>query len=150
MASSLSNPKSLFHAHSVSLPSRPHPLLSQVEENLFRLRATDASSSSSSICNKVRGLRDLFNSVDSFLQLGQTQQVLAKEYLEKQFFKVLDGSLRLLDLSSITKDVLLRNKEQAQELQSIFRGRRNNECSSRNEVNEYLTLRKEQIIFFVY
>ncbi|WRX13740.1 hypothetical protein QQP08_006227 [Theobroma cacao] len=48
MASSPPNPKPLFHARSDSLPSRPHLFRSQLEEHLCRLRATDASSSSSS------------------------------------------------------------------------------------------------------
>ncbi|EOX97489.1 Uncharacterized protein TCM_006488 [Theobroma cacao] len=144
MASSPPNPKPLFHARSDSSPSRPHLFRSQLEEHLCRLRATDASSSSSSsICNQLSCLRDLYDSVDSFLQLGQTQRALAKEFSGKQFDKVLDGSLRRLDVSSITKDVLSRTKEQAQELQSIFRRRRGDECSFRNEVNVYLTSRKE-------
>ncbi|XP_021286402.1 uncharacterized protein LOC110418102 [Herrania umbratica] len=113
MASSPPNPKSLFHARSASLPSRPHSFISQVEEHLCRLRATDAScSSSSSICNRLSCLGHLYDSVDGFLQLGQTQQALTKEFLGKQFDKVLDGSFRLLDVRSITKYVLLRTKEQ--------------------------------------
>ncbi|KAK6240651.1 hypothetical protein SCA6_006040 [Theobroma cacao] len=68
---------------------------------------------------------------------GDIEQTSVNKMLRSE-----SGSWRL-DVSSITKDVLSRTKEQAQELQSIFRRRRGDECSFRNEVNVYLTSRKE-------
>ncbi|KAK2665695.1 hypothetical protein Ddye_004269 [Dipteronia dyeriana] len=54
--------------------------------------------------------------------------------------ELLNGSLRILDVSSIAKDILLQTKECAQELSSVLHRRRSDEISS--EVKKYLTSRK--------
>ncbi|KAK8561204.1 hypothetical protein V6N13_149627 [Hibiscus sabdariffa] len=60
MDSSALNQKSSFRARSNSLPSRPHPLIPQIDEHLCRLKSNGvATSSSSSITEKLNGLRDL-------------------------------------------------------------------------------------------
>ncbi|WVZ05424.1 hypothetical protein V8G54_018770 [Vigna mungo] len=86
-------PKPLFKAASVlrwmttcsafvvafnSFPSAPHPVISQYEEHLQRLKDCEASSSisSSSLSHKLDGLLDLHDCTDNFLHLT-TKQVLA-------------------------------------------------------------------------
>ncbi|CAL9022926.1 unnamed protein product [Prunus brigantina] len=133
-----------LHTRSNSLPSRPHPIIEEVDELLCRLRSSEATStSSSSICNKLSGLQDLHDSIDRFLQLPLTQQALAQEQNEKWTNELLDGSLRLLDVCGTAKDVLLQTKECVQDLQSIMRRRRGGETGAlTSEVRKYLTSRK--------
>ncbi|ONH92439.1 hypothetical protein PRUPE_8G175600 [Prunus persica] len=131
-----------FHTRSNSFPSRSHPVLQEVDELLCRLRSSEATSaSSSSISHKLSGLQDLHDCVDRLLQLPLTQQALAQEQNEKWANELLDGSLRLLDVSSSAKDAILQTKECVQDLQSIIR-RRGGETGLTSEVRKYLTSRK--------
>ncbi|XWS55160.1 hypothetical protein CRYUN_Cryun10bG0151100 [Craigia yunnanensis] len=133
-----------YHSRSNSLPSRQHPLTSQIDENLSRLKASEAASTSSSIGHKLNGLQDLHECVDLLLQLPLTQKALAQEQHRKWVEKLLDGSLMLLDVCSTAKDALLQTKECNQELQSILRRRRGAEMGLVNEIRKYLTSRKSK------
>ncbi|KAK8653458.1 hypothetical protein V6N13_127456 [Hibiscus sabdariffa] len=131
-----------FHARSNSLPSRQHPITSQIDENLNRLRASQsASTSSSSVGHQLNCLQDLYDSVDMLIQLPLAQQSLAQEQQRKLVEQLLDGSLMLLDACGTAKDALSQTKECTQELQSILRRRRGAEGLA-NEVRKYLTSRK--------
>ncbi|KAL6346768.1 hypothetical protein AAG906_002884 [Vitis piasezkii] len=90
--------KARYHVRSISLPSRPHPLIPEFDEHLCRLRASQASSSSLSISHKLSGLKDLHDCVDDLLLLPLTQQTLAQHRHEKCVDELLDGSLKLLDV----------------------------------------------------
>ncbi|XVE67258.1 hypothetical protein DITRI_Ditri08aG0145900 [Diplodiscus trichospermus] len=132
-----------YHSRSNSLPSRQHPITSQIDENLTRLRASEAASTtSSSIGHKLNGLQDLHECLDLLLQLPLTQQALAQEQKRKWIEELLDGSLMLLDVFSTAKDALLQTKDCTQELQSVLRRRRGAEMGLVNEVRKYLTSRK--------
>ncbi|OMO72174.1 hypothetical protein COLO4_27789 [Corchorus olitorius] len=130
-----------FHARSNSLPSRQHPLTSQIEENLNRLRSSQSASTSSSLGQQLNGVQDLHEHVDMLLQLPSTQQALSQEQQRKCVEELLDGSLMILDVCNIAKDALLQTKECTQELQSILRRRRGVEGLA-SEVRKYLTSRK--------
>ncbi|KAL9391206.1 hypothetical protein Peur_015126 [Populus x canadensis] len=131
-----------YHTRSNSLPSRPHPLTSQINEHFSRLNSSQAtSSSSSSICHKLCCLQDLHDCVDKLILLPLTQKSLAQEQNEKWVDDVLDGSLGVLDVCSMARDALLQTKECAQELQSIMR-RRGNEIGFSGEIQTYSTSRK--------
>jgi len=106
MAASPVRQKTSFHARSNSLPSRPHPIISEFDENICRVRdsqATSKSSSSSSIGHKLSSLQDLYDSVDKFLQLPLTQQGLAQQRNQKCVDELLEGSLRLLDTCTLPR-----------------------------------------------
>ncbi|KAL5791303.1 hypothetical protein ACOSQ2_006191 [Xanthoceras sorbifolium] len=122
------------HTRSNSFPSRSHPLASNFEEHLRKLR------SSSSIFRRLTGLQDLHDCVDKVLSLPLTQQALAQEQQKKWVDELLNGSLKLLDMSSIAKDALLQTKECVQGLLSALRRRRGDEISS--EVKKFLASRK--------
>ncbi|KAI3974892.1 hypothetical protein MKX01_005004 [Papaver californicum] len=111
-----------FHVRSISLPTNSHPLTLAVEEQLCQLKAT----SSSSISQNLSGLKKLYDCVEDFLS---TQD-------GKCLDTVLDGSIMLLDVCSITKDVLSQLKQSVQELQSSIRRRS-------NDVSEYMISRKK-------
>ncbi|KAK2665691.1 hypothetical protein Ddye_004265 [Dipteronia dyeriana] len=142
MASSALNTQISYHVRSNSFPSRPHPITSEVDQHLSRLRSSQATSisTSSSICHDINGLQDLHGCVDKLLQLPLIQQALGQEQQKKWVNELLNGSLRILDISSIAKDALLQTKECAQGLLSVLRRRRGDEISS--EVKKYMTSRK--------
>lgn len=142
MANSPLSPKSnCTHARSTSLPSKPHPLILEINEHLAKLEASDAASSSSSFSIKLSGLQDLHDCVEKLVQLSQTREVLVEQ--EKGEDELLDGSLRLLDACTAAKDALLHTKECAREVQSIMRRKRGGESMEVTvEVRKYLTSRK--------
>jgi hypothetical protein len=142
MAASPVRQKTSFHARSNSLPSRPHPIISEFDENICRVRdsqATSKSSSSSSIGHKLSSLQDLYDSVDKFLQLPLTQQGLAQQRNQKCVDELLEGSLRLFDTCNSTQDALLQSKEFIRELQSVIRRRQGGVDS---EIRKYIASRK--------
>ncbi|XP_010242900.1 PREDICTED: uncharacterized protein LOC104587127 [Nelumbo nucifera] len=146
MAASPFNLKTRYHARSISFPSRSHPLTARVEEQLCRMKASESSSSSSlsSICHNLGGLKDLYDCVDDLLQLPLTQQSLARQQHESWTTGVLDGSLRLLDVCGTTRDVLLQMKESLQHLQSSIR-RKRGDSGIANDVSTYTLSRKKLI-----
>lgn len=93
-----SSPSTAFHhARSNSLPSRPHPVISQLQENLNRLRSPEAtgSSSSPSVTGKINGLQDLQECVDQLLLLPHMQQAFTHDCYavgSKSYWTVLSGS----------------------------------------------------------
>ncbi|KAK8561208.1 hypothetical protein V6N13_149623 [Hibiscus sabdariffa] len=140
MDSSALNQKSSFHARSKSLPSRPHPLIPQIDEHLCRLKSNEAATSTSSITGRLNGLRDLYELVDSWLQLPSTQNSLAQSCNDNE---LLNGSLRLLDVCGLAKDALLQAKEDAHQLQSVFRRRRGDDVGFKIDAKAYLASRKK-------
>ncbi|KAA8537432.1 hypothetical protein F0562_026881 [Nyssa sinensis] len=145
MADSLPMPKATSHTRSISLPSRSHPLTVSVEDHLNRLKASEATSSSSlsSICSNLNGLKDFLEQINDLLQLPQTQQTLFSEQCDRWTEEVLDGSLVLLDVCSTAKDVLVQMKESVQVLESSLRRKRGTECDLANEVSAYMISRKK-------
>ncbi|KAH7852522.1 hypothetical protein Vadar_025906 [Vaccinium darrowii] len=125
MASSPLRSKS-YHARSVSLPSRSHPLIPHLDEHLCRLRSSSEATSSSlpSISNKLQGLQKLYDCVDDLLLLPHTQQRLGQECNEKPVEVALEGYLWLLDTCAATKDIFSQTKEDVKEQLSILRRRR--------------------------
>ncbi|KAE9620373.1 hypothetical protein Lalb_Chr01g0002431 [Lupinus albus] len=113
------------HARSNSLPSKPHPIILQCNEYLARLEGASSDAISSLLLtHKLNGLQDLHNCVEKLVQLPLTQEALIHQSQEKWVEELLDGSLRLLDTCSATKDALIHTKECTRELQSIIRRRR--------------------------
>ncbi|KAH7853073.1 hypothetical protein Vadar_032958 [Vaccinium darrowii] len=123
MASSPLRSKS-YHARSISLPSRSHPLIPQFDEHLCRLRASSEATSSSSISSKLHGLENLYDCVDDLLLLPHTQQRLGQDCNKKSVEEALDGYLRLLDACAATKEIFSQTKEDVKEQLSILRRKR--------------------------
>ncbi|XP_022554045.2 uncharacterized protein LOC106434631 [Brassica napus] len=125
-----------FHARSNSVPSMQHPQAANVDEQLTRLRSSEAasSSSSSSIYQRLSNLQDLHDSLDKMLRLSITNKALSQVQVEK----LLDGSLRILDLCNVAKDALSQMKEGLKEIQSTLQ-RKCGDLSA--EVKKYLAAR---------
>ncbi|KAF8377727.1 hypothetical protein HHK36_031111 [Tetracentron sinense] len=142
MAASFAIHKTPSHVRSISLPSRSHPLTVSVEEQLYRLRTSEATSPSS-VSHNLGVLNDLYECVDGMLQLPLTQQAFSHERNEKWLDAVLDGSLRLLDVCGTTRDVLSQMKECVQDLESSLRRRKGGEFGIANKVGAYMISRKK-------
>ncbi|CAK7329382.1 unnamed protein product [Dovyalis caffra] len=136
------NQKTSFRARSNSFPSRPNPIITQLDEHLFRSRTSGGTSTSSSLGGKLSSLQDLQDCVNKLLLLPLTQQSIAQEKNGKWVDELLDGSLLALDLCNTAKDALLQTKECLHELQSILRRRGCDEAGLTSEVKKYLALRK--------
>ncbi|GMN38276.1 hypothetical protein TIFTF001_007502 [Ficus carica] len=134
--------KSHFHVRSNSLPSQSNPLLLQCNENLGRLEASGSTSSSSPITQKLSNLEDLHECVEKLLQLPSTQQAFVQGRHEQWVDRLVDGSLRLLDMCSAAKDAVLHTKECARDIQSIMRRRRGAEVGLESEIRKYSASRK--------
>ncbi|KAI9128143.1 hypothetical protein K1719_001136 [Acacia pycnantha] len=138
IAMACSGLRSSYHG---SFPTAPHPLVSQYEEHLNRLKSSASASSSSSLSHKLSGLQDLQDSTDKLLQLSTSQQALAQDCSQKCVDELLDGSLRLLDICISAKDCLLQSKESVYEVQSAIR-RRGAEAAFIVGAANYLASRK--------
>ena len=131
-----------YHARSNSFPSRQHPLVSEFDHQLSRLRSSQEASSSTSMACKLSGLLDLNDCVDQLLLLPINQQALCNEQNEKRVEELLAGSLRILDVCSTSRDALSQIKESTQEIQSILRRRRGAESDLTSEIKKFLASRK--------
>ncbi|XP_058759010.1 uncharacterized protein LOC131632242 [Vicia villosa] len=139
------NTKTHNHARSNSLPSKPHPIILQCNEHLSKLGGANSNHdaiSSLTLIHKLDILQDLHICIEKLVQLPLTQEALVKQSQEKWVDEFLEGSLRLLDTCTATKDALLHMKECARELQSIIRRKRGGELEVTIEVKKFLTSRK--------
>ncbi|XP_074314600.1 uncharacterized protein LOC141649824 [Silene latifolia] len=132
----------IYHARSISLPSRPHPVVEQLDEQLTRLRSSQSTSTSSSVSHSLDNLTNLYSSVDEFLQLPLNQQILSHTQNATWVDQVLDGSLRLLDICSASRDALQLSRERLQDVQSALRRRCSGELTITSEAIEYLNTRR--------
>lgn len=140
MAGSIAVSKTTFHSRSSSFPSKSHPLTTSVEDQLSRLRASAAASTSASAaCTNLDSLQDLHHRVNEMIHLPSFQRAFCQK--RSALDEILEGSLRLLDFCSIAKEALLSTKESIQVLQSSLR-RKNRETGLAQEVMSYMASRK--------
>ncbi|XP_031494998.1 uncharacterized protein LOC116260702 [Nymphaea colorata] len=109
-----------FHIRSTSFPSKSHPSLARVQECIHLVKAWEACPSRKArLVTRLGHLKDLYASVNAFLQLPLTQQALCgKGSLVRE---MMDDFLCLMDACGLVKDSLQQTKEQHQSLRSMFR-----------------------------
>ncbi|XP_059281513.1 uncharacterized protein LOC132035257 [Lycium ferocissimum] len=131
------------HVRSTSLPTATHPLIVNAEQQLQRLKSSEgtSTSSNSTICPKLDGLKKLYDCVDDVLKLPITQQVHEKH--AKLLEQVSDVSLNVLDTCIITKDAFSQMKESVQLLQSSLRRARGGESNLSTQVDAYMASNKK-------
>ncbi|KAL0422968.1 UNVERIFIED_CONTAM: hypothetical protein Slati_3319700 [Sesamum latifolium] len=130
--------KALHHVRSLSLPSGSYPALSQFDENLSRVRSSEAASSSlSSTKGRVDGLKNLYQTIHDLLQLPHNQQIISRECQEKWVDQTLDDYIKLLDSCSTAKDLISLVKQDVRDLLSAMRRK------DVHGINSYLTSRKK-------
>ncbi|KAF8040614.1 hypothetical protein BT93_B2742 [Corymbia citriodora subsp. variegata] len=130
------------HARSNSLPCGVHPLSMNIEEQLKRIKSSEATSTSSA-SQKLGSLKDLYDCVEDLLKLPLTQQALSNEHLRSSVEQLLDGSLELLDVCGNVKDAFSQVKACIQELESVLRRRKGGDCCLAKEVEAYMSTRKK-------
>ncbi|CDP17673.1 unnamed protein product [Coffea canephora] len=142
MATSAPNKKFSSHSRSISLPPSSNPLIVTAQEDLGRLKSSVAASSPSNSlpCQKLDGLKNLYECLDDVLQLPLSQRALSNERIGKWEEEVLDGYLRLWDICGAVRDIYLLIKESLQELESSLRWKRSGDWAS--EVSSYMISHK--------
>ncbi|KAE9606602.1 hypothetical protein Lalb_Chr09g0321351 [Lupinus albus] len=127
-----------YHARSNSFPSASHPSTLRVEEELNNLKNCEATSTSTSesIGTALFLIQDLYVWLDDLLNLVSTQKLISHYKGERCMEELLDGSVRLLDICGITRDIMLQVKENVQALHSSLR-RRKGDSSIEKSVVEY-------------
>ncbi|XP_047320732.1 uncharacterized protein LOC124924784 [Impatiens glandulifera] len=124
------------HARSISFPSRTYPLLPQLDEQINRLKETGAASTSlSSLGDRLSGLQDLHLSVDDLLDMPHIQHSLTTVQADD----VLDKYIKVLDACTATKGIFSQAKFDVQEFLSSLRRRKDATDAS----GKYLASRKK-------
>nr|XP_009768112.1 PREDICTED: uncharacterized protein LOC104219175 [Nicotiana sylvestris] len=126
----------LKHARSSSFPSTSHPIVSQFDEHLCRVKSSSEATPSclSSFTCRLGDLENLFDYMQDLLQLSHFQQAINSMDANV----LLEGYLKVLDVCATTKDLLSNEKQNKQELLSALRRRRN-----MDEISGYLTSRRK-------
>lgn len=133
--------KASCHVRSISLPSESHPLTQSVKVRLGRLRSSQETSSLN--CQGLSGLlKNLYESVDDFIQLPLTYQAISNVQHQGSVDEVLDRSLRLLEVCGATKDIFSQMKECLKDLESSIR-RKRGESSLAGDIEAYMISRKK-------
>ncbi|RWW30715.1 hypothetical protein BHE74_00007817 [Ensete ventricosum] len=126
--SAAATPDQPFHARSISLPSRTHPVALRVEDELHKLKTAAPSMwwSTEKMCSGLRGVGDLYNSVGDLLRLPSLEQrAVFSSAQKKRLEEELEISVVLLDLVDNMKDVLVAMKDHVQDLRLALRRRGN-------------------------
>ncbi|KAL6870731.1 hypothetical protein ACP4OV_014579 [Aristida adscensionis] len=109
------------HQRSTSLPSLPHSIDSNVEQELQGLRATISSPSVTidAMCHGLRRLGDVYSCVEEMMCLPSHRLSAARQ--RKMVEEELDRSLGLIDLCSAMQESLAELKMSVQELRLVLK-----------------------------
>ncbi|GAB4848401.1 hypothetical protein Ancab_003098 [Ancistrocladus abbreviatus] len=145
-ASSKKMNSSRCHLRSISLPSKSNPIIQKIGEELNKLKSWEASSTSEaeSISIGLSGLGDLYRCIDDVITLPSTQQCVFRQQHEKFVEELLETSLRLLDICTATREIVLQLKEAVRDLRSALR-RRMYDLSIESSIANYISSRKRII-----
>ncbi|KAL6317835.1 hypothetical protein AAG906_030589 [Vitis piasezkii] len=119
-----SKPAKTYHVRSISLPCRPHPLISQLKEEIKELRAWESKlgeRTSAWLCEGLSRLRTVHYSLDDILQLPQTQELLRRQPAAVE--KLLEDFLGFVDLYGRFQTSVLALKEEQSAAQVAIRRR---------------------------
>lgn len=140
-----------YNARSVSLQPRSHPSTIKIEEELNKIRALEASSSSvppnrAELCRNIfENLESLYISIEDLLKLPLTQQALSQQRQNQVWVinDLLDDTLKHLEICSNTKEAVQLMQESVRELQSALRRSRGDEMSIETDIEGYFDSRKK-------
>ncbi|XP_045811266.1 uncharacterized protein LOC123905631 [Trifolium pratense] len=127
-----------YHVRSNSFPSQSHPTSTRIEQELCKIKIWEATSTSTSdsIANGLSMLEDLYISLEDLLNMASTQKAISHHQGEKSVEELMDGSVKILDICGITRDIMLQIKENVQTVHSSLR-RRKGDSSIEKSVAEY-------------
>ncbi|KAL7117650.1 hypothetical protein ACP275_03G085500 [Erythranthe tilingii] len=124
-----------FHSRSNSFPSQSHPTIGNVEDHLCRLRDSEANY----VCANLASLRNLHEGINDLIQMPSIQQTLSHE---NWINELLDGSLKLVDLCALSREIVSLTKESVQDLESSIR-RNKSEAATSADISAYVASRKK-------
>ncbi|CAK7355593.1 unnamed protein product [Dovyalis caffra] len=130
---------------SISLPSRSHLNSLKIEAQLTKLKAWESSTNplaAETIRMSLTKLAELFNCIQELINSPLTQQAFHHQHLS-QVEEALEGSVGLLDVCSMVRDLFLTMKEHVQDLQSTLRRRGARDSSIESNVHSYISFRKK-------
>lgn len=118
----------LQHTRSRSFPcGSQEAAIVKVDESLL---SESTPSSLSSVADRIKGLQNLYESIDDLLLLPHIQRSIAHECPQKCVDEMMEGYIMLLDACAAAKDVVSVAKRDAQELLSGVRRRTHMEAAS--------------------
>ncbi|XP_037445049.1 uncharacterized protein LOC119314438 [Triticum dicoccoides] len=129
-----------FHLRSISLPSRPHPTGTEIEEEMLSLEASISSSTTiGMMCEGQRRLGDIYNGVEEIICLPSSQVCAYQQrtVLDGE----MDGSLELLDLCGTMQEIFAEMKAIIQELQLSLR--KGDDAAAQASIQSYTSLAKK-------
>nr|GLL19104.1 uncharacterized protein LOC109167532 [Ipomoea trifida] len=132
------------HIRSISFPSRSHPSIQKVEEELTKLKTIQVSVTpeAATISSVLLGLEQMYKCMDDLLNLPQTLQTLSQNQNQKWVDGLLEKSVRLLDICSLARDCISQLKEHLRDLQSSQR-RRKEDSSTEASITRYTSFIKK-------
>ncbi|GMH25156.1 hypothetical protein Nepgr_026999 [Nepenthes gracilis] len=135
------------HFRSISLPSMSNPIIRRIGEELDKLKEWEESSTSTSetISIGLTGLGNLYKCLDDALSLPLIQQAPSFHHHEQCVNELLETSLRLLDICSAAREIVLQLKEADRELRSALRRRKHDPVSIESNTADYICKRKKTI-----
>lgn len=111
-----SKPRKALHVRSISLPCRSHPIISQLRDGISELGSWSASGSGSRtsawLCDGLRRLKSVHESLDDLLHLPQTRESLRRGEYSNLIEKLLEDFLRFVDVYGMFQTLVLRLKEE--------------------------------------
>ncbi|KAK6131387.1 hypothetical protein DH2020_034872 [Rehmannia glutinosa] len=126
-----SKPRKALHVRSASLPCRSHPIISQLRDEISELiswsAADSASRTSAWLCDGLRRLKAVHESLDDLLHLPQTRESLRGGEYSDLIEKFLEDFLRFVDVYGIFQTLALRLKEEYSAVQISVRRKNDSE-----------------------
>ncbi|KAI3704490.1 hypothetical protein L1987_74711 [Smallanthus sonchifolius] len=127
---------------SISLPCRSHPITSEIEELLNKIKTTaEEAASADAICRALSQLTRLYKSMDDLLTSSTTHVLMSREQNKKWVDEFVDDSVKYLDICKSISDMLSEIKVQNRELVCALR-RKKGELSCENSIKKYNCFRK--------
>ncbi|KAL8514952.1 hypothetical protein ACS0TY_013872 [Phlomoides rotata] len=115
-------PQKTLHVRSTSLPCRSHPIISQLRNEISELHSWSAAASSSAwLCDGLRRLKIVHESLDDLLHLPQTRDTLRGGEYSDLIEKLLDDFLRFVDVYGMFQTLVLQLKEEYSAMQIAVR-----------------------------
>ncbi|PIM98984.1 hypothetical protein CDL12_28525 [Handroanthus impetiginosus] len=128
-----SKPRKTLHVRSTSLPCRSHPIISQLRDEISELNswsaADTASRTSAWLCDGLRCLKTVHESLDDLLQLPQTRESLRGGEYSSLIEKLLEDFLRFVDVYGMFQTLVLRLKEEYSAAQIAVRRKDDSEIA---------------------
>ncbi|KAJ3692854.1 hypothetical protein LUZ60_011949 [Juncus effusus] len=113
----------VFHARSISLPTKSHSYVLKAEAEFYILRASLSSSSQTAqtILDALQGVCNLYECINDIFFMPSNQNSVSHSQQRRVVDQELEDSVNLLDICSTSRDNLAEIKAHLQDLESAVR-----------------------------